>query len=116
MMDNVEDTECMAAAEEARGAMLDDEEVMEVSDLFKVFGDSTRVRILWALNGRELCVRAISGALGLSMSAVSHQLKSLKDSDLVQGRRDGKQVYYSLCDEHVRILLDTALTHLREEK
>ncbi len=99
-----------------REGMLDDDTVMDMADLFKIFGDSTRIRILWALHESEMCVRGISRSLGLTMSAVSHQLKALKDSDLVQSRRDGKNVYYSLCDEHVEILLSTALTHLREEK
>lgn len=100
--------------DEACPAMLDDDMVMSMSDLFKVFGDSTRIRILWALDGGEMNVKSISDAVGLSMSAVSHQLKYLKDSDLVSGRREGKQIFYSLCDEHVRILLRTALTHLCE--
>lgn len=114
------ENECKCETEEfigkIRDGMLDDDMVMDLADLFKIFADSTRIRILWALNESEMCVRGLSKTLGISMSAASHQLKSLKDADLVQGRRDGKLVYYSLCDEHIKILLDTALTHLEEEK
>ncbi len=115
---NEEHCECETEefAARIRKSMLDDDTVMDMADLFKIFGDSTRIRILWALHESEMCVRGISRSLGLTMSAVSHQLKALKDSDLVKSRRDGKNVYYSLCDEHVEILLGTALTHLREEK
>lgn len=116
----MDDDHCECETEEftakIRDGMLDDDTVMDLADLFKIFGDSTRIRILWALHENEMCVRGISKSLDLSMSAVSHQLKALKDADLVQSRRAGKNVYYSLCDEHVDILLSTALTHLREEK
>ncbi|MCQ2078993.1 MAG: metalloregulator ArsR/SmtB family transcription factor [archaeon] len=99
-----------------REGMLDDDTVMELADLFKIFGDSTRIRILWVLHECEMCVQGISQAVGMSVSAVSHQLKSLKDADLVRTRRDGKQVYYSLCDEHIEMLLNIALEHIREAK
>ena len=116
----MEEEHCECETEEfvgrIRDGMLDDDTVMDMADLFKIFGDSTRIRILWALHESEICVRGISKSLDLSMSAVSHQLKALKDADLVQSRRDGKNIYYSLCDEHVEILLNTALTHLKEEK
>ena len=116
----MEEEHCECETEEfvgrIRDGMLDDDTVMDMADLFKIFGDSTRIRILWALHESEMCVRGISKSLDLSMSAVSHQLKALKDADLVQSRRDGKNIYYSLCDEHVETLLNTALTHLKEEK
>lgn len=95
--------------------MLDDDTVMDLADFFKVFADSTRIRILWVLNQNEICVQGLSEAVGMSTSAVSHQLRSLKDADLVTSRREGKQVYYSLCDEHIHTLLMTALEHIREE-
>lgn len=112
--------ECRCESDEfvarIRQGMLDDDTVMDLADLFKLFGDSTRIRILWALDESEMCVRGLSRCLNISMSAASHQLRDLKDADLVRARRDGKQVYYSLCDEHVQLLLRTALTHLTEEK
>ncbi len=100
--------------ENVRKSMLDDDTVMELSDFFKIFGDSTRIRILWALHDSEMCVQGLSEAVGMSLSAVSHQLKSLKDAHLVKSRRDGKQVYYTLCDHHIMEILDTALEHIRE--
>ena len=97
-----------------RATELDDDTVMDLSDFFKIFGDSTRIRILWALHGGEMCVQCISSAVGMSLSAVSHQLKSLKEAHLVKSRREGKQIYYSLCDHHIMGILDTALEHIRE--
>ena len=94
--------------------MLDDDTFMDLSDLFKLFGDSTRLRILWTLKGNEMCVDAISAAIGVSVSAVSHQLKALKNANLVRSRRDGKWIYYSLCDEHIDALLSIAMEHLKE--
>ena len=100
--------------ERVRASTLDDDTAMDLSDLFKLFGDSTRLRILWVLKGNEMCVDAISNAICVSVSAVSHQLKALKGANLVRSRRDGKWIYYSLCDEHVESLLATAMEHLRE--
>ncbi len=96
--------------------LLGDDIVFDLADLFRIFGDSTRPRLLWALKEQEKCVQSLSGELGVSVSAVSHQLKLLRDANLVRGRRNGKNVYYSLCDEHVHCLLNTALTHLLEKK
>ncbi|AGI47726.1 transcriptional regulator, ArsR family [Thermoplasmatales archaeon BRNA1] len=92
-----------------------DECVMDLADFFSIFSDSTRIRILWVLYGRELCVRDISDTLGISMSACSHQLKTLRNSGAVEARRDGKMIYYKLADEHVEILLRTGLEHIQEE-
>jgi ArsR family transcriptional regulator len=94
--------------------MPDEETLYELSDLFKVFSDSTRLRILWAMEGGEICVCGISELLGISVSAVSHQLKTLKQANLVKARRDGKNIYYSLDDHHVKVLLDIALEHMEE--
>ena len=85
-----------------------------LSDFFKLLGDPTRVRILLALDAGELCVCDISEALDMSMSAVSHQLRLLKDAHLVRSRKEGRSVFYSLCDEHVRIVLEMALEHVSE--
>lgn len=95
-------------------AMPDDEVLYELADLFRVFGDSTRIKILYALHERELCVQEIADALGISQSAISHQLRVLKDSKLVRFRRDGKTVIYALDDDHVRNLLNMGMEHIEE--
>ena len=100
--------------EEAKSVMPDEPTVDDLSDFFKLFGDGTRVRILFALDRGELCVCDISTVLGMSMSAVSHQLRILKDAHLITARRDGRQIFYSLCDDHVRTIIETALEHVNE--
>ena len=82
---------------------------------YKIFGDSTRVRILYALDKAELCVCDISALLGMTVSAVSHQLKLLRESDLVKTRRQGKEVYYSLSDEHVQKIIECGMEHILEK-
>ena len=90
--------------------MPDDEVLYELADLFRVFGDSTRIKILYALHDNELCVQDIANAVQLSQSAVSHQLRVLKDCKLVRFRREGKTVYYALDDDHVRSILSMGMT------
>ena len=92
----------------------DDEVLYELADLFRVFGDSTRIKILYALHDDELCVQDIANAIQLSQSAVSHQLRVLKDSKLVRFRRDGKTIYYALDDDHVRSILSMGMDHIEE--
>lgn len=92
----------------------DEEELYDLAELFKVFGDSTRIRILHALFESELCVGDIAQILNLSQSAVSHQLKILKDAKLVRFRRDGKVIFYSLDDDHVRTILSMGREHIEE--
>ena len=92
----------------------DDEVLYELADLFRVFGDSTRIKILYALHDDELCVQDIANAVQLSQSAVSHQLRVLKDTKLVRFRRDGKTVYYALDDDHVRSILAMGMDHIEE--
>lgn len=87
----------------------------DVAELFKVFGDTTRIRILYALYGREVCVCDISDALNMTQSAISHQLSILKRSKLVKARRDGKSIYYSLADEHVTTIIAMGIEHVEEE-
>ena len=82
---------------------------------YKIFGDSTRIRILCALDKAELCVCDMSALLGMTVSAVSHQLKLLRESDLVKTRRDGKIVYYSLSDEHVQKIIECGMEHILEK-
>ncbi|SHI22546.1 DNA-binding transcriptional regulator, ArsR family [Sporobacter termitidis DSM 10068] len=89
-------------------------DLFELAELFKVFGDSTRIRILWALTEAEMCVCDIAALLSMSQSAISHQLRVLKQTRLVRHRKDGKVVYYSLDDEHIRQILDQGLTHIKE--
>lgn len=91
-----------------------EEDILELSNLFKVFGDPTRVRILYALSAKELCVCDIADILGMTQSAISHQLRVLKQASLVKFRRDGKTVYYSLADSHVETILSQGLDHVRE--
>ena len=86
----------------------------ELADLFKLFGDSTRMGILWALSESEMCVCDLCALLKMKQPAVSHQLKNLKQSRIVKARRDGKIVYYSLDDEHIRELLNLGMEHIRE--
>lgn len=92
----------------------DEDELYDLAELFKVFGDSTRIRILFALAEKDLCVQEIADALTMTQSAISHQLKILKQSKLVKGRRDGKQIYYALADDHVRSIIDQGLEHVEE--
>ena len=88
--------------------------IYEVSELFKVFGDSTRLRILFVMFEEELCVGDLAEKLGMTQSAISHQLKILKQSKLVKTKRDGKMIYYSLADEHVRSIIAQGLEHIEE--
>ncbi|MBP5601365.1 MAG: helix-turn-helix transcriptional regulator [Treponema sp.] len=91
-----------------------DELIFDLADFYKIFGDTTRVKILYALDKSELCVCDISALLGMSVSAVSHQLKTLRDSNLVKTKREGKVVYYSLSDDHVKSILECGIEHLTE--
>ena len=91
-----------------------EEELYDLAELFKVFGDSTRIRILFVLFEAEVCVCDLAEALHMTQSAISHQLKILKQSKLVVGRREGKQVFYSLADDHVRTIIDQGREHIEE--
>jgi ArsR family transcriptional regulator len=102
------------AVEVARTETLADDEVTDLASLFKVLGDPTRTRILRALRAGELCVCDISHVLGMSISSVSHQLRVLREHNLVSHRREGKIVFYSLADPHVGDLHEIALEHVRE--
>lgn len=103
-----------ASVEKVQSEMVTEEEYVELSEFFKVFGDNTRVKILWALDKSELCVCDIATLLDMTKSAVSHQLKVLKDSRLVTARRDGKIMYYSLADSHVKDIFEKAVEHINE--
>ncbi len=97
-----------------KSALPSDELLCDLSDLFKVFGDTTRIKILYALSESELCVCAISELLGMTQSAISHQLKVLKINKLVKSRRSGKTIFYSLADDHVRSIIGTGYEHITE--
>ena len=94
----------------------DQEMLCDLADLFKVFGDTTRMRILYALFESEMCVCAIAEFLGMTQSAISHQLKVLRSNNLVGSRRAGKTIYYYLADEHVRAIIGQGYDHLTEER
>ena len=96
------------------GQMPHDEQLYDLAELFKVFGDSTRIKILYALFEAELCVCDIADLLGLTQSAISHQLRVLRSSKLVKFRRDGKTLYYSLADEHVCRIISQGMEHVEE--
>ena len=94
--------------------LLDEDELIEMAELFKMFGDSTRIKILCVLFEGEKCVQEITEASGSSQSAVSHQLRLLKQARLVRSRRSGKQIFYTLADDHVKTILGMAKEHLEE--
>ena len=92
----------------------DDEILYDLADLFKIFGDSTRIKILYVLSENELCVNDIAQVLNMTQSSVSHQLRILKDSKLVRFRREGKSIFYALDDEHVRNIINMGMEHVEE--
>ena len=97
-----------------RSLLPDEDDLYDLAELFKVFGDSTRIKILYVLFESELCVCDIAQLLGMTQSAVSHQLRILKSNKLVKFRREGKTVFYSLDDDHVRSILSLGMEHLDE--
>lgn len=98
-----------------RKSMMPDEETLyDLSDFFKIFGDSTRMSILFAIDGEPMCVCDIAELLGMTKSAVSHQLKILRQSDLITYKKSGKNVFYTLADDHVRDIIEKALEHIKE--
>lgn len=101
--------------DKVKHAMPQDEDLIEVAELFKAFGDPTRARIICALSQSELCVGELTLILRMNQSAVSHQLRLLKQARLVKTRRDGKVRYYSLADEHIQEMFKVAFDHVMEE-
>ena len=97
-----------------RAELPDDETLYDLAELFKIFGDSTRIRILYALFEAEMCVCDIATLLGMTQSAISHQLRALKNARLVKARREGKTVFYSLADDHVKTIVFQGLDHILE--
>ncbi|MGN0347285.1 MAG: ArsR/SmtB family transcription factor [Lachnospiraceae bacterium] len=97
-----------------REDMIDEEELADLAELFKIFGDTTRIRILAVLFESEVCVCDLAETLNMTQSAISHQLKILKQSKLVKSRRDGKSIFYSLADDHVSTIIAQGMEHLEE--
>ena len=100
--------------EEIENKMPEESELYELADLFKVFGDSTRIKILYVLFENEMCVYDIANILNMTQSAISHQLRVLKQNRLVRYRKEGKTVLYTLADEHVFTILSQGIEHVEE--
>lgn len=100
--------------EKLKNTMPDNDTVSNLSEVFKVFGDSTRIKILWSLFDNEKCVYDISEAISMTQSAVSHQLRVLKQARLVKSRRNGKNTFYSLDDDHVKRIIEQVMIHISE--
>lgn len=94
--------------------MPQEEELADLAEFFRVFGDTTRIRILYVLMCSEVCVCDIANLLGMTQSAISHQLRVLKQMDLVKNRREGKTIFYSLADGHIKSILSQGLEHINE--
>lgn len=101
--------------EKVKNELESDEVIFNLADFYKIFGDTTRIKILCALDKNEMCVCDISSILNMTISAVSHQLKILRESNLVKTKREGKVVYYSLADEHVKEIIECGLEHVLEK-
>ena len=99
-----------------KSTFMAEEVLFDLSDFYKIFGDTTRIKILYAIDKQDLCVCDIASILNMTVSAVSHPLKQLRDSNLVKTRREGKSIYYSLSDDHVRQIIDCGLEHIMEKK
>ena len=100
--------------EKVRRELPGEDTLYDLTELFRIFGDSTRVRILYVLFEAEMCVCDIAALLGMTQSAISHQLRALKNVRLVKSRREGKTVFYSLADDHVKTIIDQGLEHVTE--
>lgn len=101
--------------EEVKEKMPEDNDIYDLSDFFKVLGDSTRAKIMWALDLHEMCVCDLSILLNMTKSAISHQLSTLKENNLVKFRREGKLVFYSLSDNHVKEIFEKGMEHIKEK-
>lgn len=101
-------------ANQVRGSIPQDNELSNLADFFKVFGDGTRIKILFVLLQSEMCVCDLAQVLKMEQSAISHQLRVLKQMKLVNNRREGKTVFYSLADDHISLVLSQGLEHIRE--
>ena len=100
--------------EKVQKEMPSEDTLYDLTELFRIFGDSTRIRILYVLFEAEMCVCDIAALLGMTQSAISHQLKALKNARLVKSRREGKTIFYALADDHVKTIIDQGLEHILE--
>ncbi|MCI8739438.1 MAG: helix-turn-helix transcriptional regulator [Oscillibacter sp.] len=100
--------------ERVRNQIPGEDTLYDLSELFRIFGDSTRIRILYVLFESEMCVCDIAALLGMTQSAISHQLRALKNARLVKARREGKTVFYALADDHVKTIINQGLEHVSE--
>lgn len=120
MENNIKDSQCNCTVihddivNKVKDSLPKEETLYDLAEFFKVFGDSTRIKIICALFEEEMCVCDLSALLGVSQSAISHQLRTLKAARLVKFRRDGKIVYYTLDDEHIKHIFDEGLRHITE--
>ncbi|MBQ6889121.1 MAG: helix-turn-helix transcriptional regulator [Lachnospiraceae bacterium] len=94
--------------------MPEEEKLFDLAEFFKIFGDTTRIRILYVLMCSEMCVCDLAQILGMTQSAISHQLRVLKQMELVRNRREGKSIFYSLADGHIKTILSQGLEHIEE--
>ncbi len=119
-MEEIERCSCTVihqeVVDEVKDKMPDEDILFDIADLFKLFGDSTRIKIICALFEAEMCVCDLTVLLGMTQSAISHQLRTLKAARLVKARRSGKVVYYSLDDEHIKDIFDAGMNHVMEER
>lgn len=120
MENKIETCSCNVIHEEVvnkvKNKMPNEEMLYDLAEFFKVFGDSTRIKIMYALFEQEMCVCDIAALLNMTQSAVSHQLRILKQSRLVKYRKEGKVVYYSLDDEHIKDIFKEGLEHINERR
>ena len=116
----MEEQECEVLHEETvqnvKKQMLDEDILFDVSDFFKMLGDSTRAKIMWALDKHEMCVCDLAALLGMTKSVISHQLKTLREANLAKFKKEGKNVIYTLDDDHVKDIFEKALEHVLERK
>ena len=106
---------CLPVAQEVQRSMPDEADIAALAEFFRVIGSDTRLKILLALDGRELCAGHLAEAVGMTPSAVSNQLKALKQARLITARREGKMLYYSLADCHQSEIIHLAMSHVKEE-
>lgn len=118
MNKNIDVCDCNVIHEDivdmVKAKMPEESQLYDLADFFKVLGDSTRVKIMWALNSDEICVCDLAVLLNMTKSAISHQLKTLRQANLVKFRKEGKIVFYSFADDHVKDILEKGLEHIRE--
>ncbi len=117
--DGIETCEYMHAHEDTVKSVKEkiplDEELYDLAELYKIFGDSTRIKILYVLLESEMCVCDLATLVGVSQSAISHQLRLLRQANLIKPRREGKTVFYSLADDHVKTIINNGMDHICEK-